>query len=322
MKVTKKIKFTYPFPNWPIDRQLPKKSMVLDNYEFFINDASCTDPDFWVIFDGLLRDEKANCKKDNTVFFTAEPPSFKKYNHDFLQQFGHVITCQRNINHPNIHYFHQGHPWFVGKSYDELISRIKIPKSKNISVITSDKQITDGHKKRFDFCHQLKEHFGDDVDLFGRGIKDFEDKWDVLAPYRYSVAIENEYLDDWFTEKLYDCFLAHTVPIYYGCPNLKEYFDPNSFSRININNIKESFAQVDRLLESRYEDYILPIEQAKIKYLNKYNLFFLIINKIEEIGQQQDSQESVILHTESFFEKKQSKFQIGQSILSLWNSIK
>ena len=66
----------------------------------------------------------------------------------------------------------------------------------------------------------LKKHFGDQIDLFGRGLNDFEDKWDVLANYKYTVAIENDFCDDWVTEKYFDCILSNTLPFYYGCPNL------------------------------------------------------------------------------------------------------
>jgi hypothetical protein len=39
----------------------------------------------------------------------------------------------------------------------------------------------------------------------------------------FSVAIEN--MDNWFTEKLLDCFLCGTVPIFYGTPNIGKWFN-------------------------------------------------------------------------------------------------
>ncbi|WP_420581906.1 glycosyltransferase family 10 domain-containing protein [Reichenbachiella sp.] len=315
MKEYKKIKFTFPFPKWPIERQLPNQSLVLGDYEFCINDPTCSHPDFWVVFDGLLADEVAHCNKENTIFFTAEPPTFKRYNHDFLQQFGHAITCQKEINHPSLHYYHQGHPWFVGKSYDELISLSEVPKNKNISIITSNKLITDGHKKRFEFCHRLKEHFGEAVDLYGRGIKDFEDKWEVLAPYRYSVAIENEYLDDWFTEKLYDCFLSLTVPIYYGCPNLEKYFDTKSILQIDVAKIDETIAQIENLIEvDRYDSYIPALKSARLKYLNQFNIFFLIISLVNELDSSNHSEEYTLYSENHWHKNKRSIFNKFKSI--------
>ena len=41
----------------------------------------------------------------------------------------------------------------------------------------------------------------------------------------FHVAIENVRQPHYFTEKLLDCFLTNTMPIYWGCPNIGAYFD-------------------------------------------------------------------------------------------------
>ena len=41
----------------------------------------------------------------------------------------------------------------------------------------------------------------------------------------YSVAIESSSEKDYFTEKLIDCLITKTIPIYWGCPNINDYFD-------------------------------------------------------------------------------------------------
>eukprot|EP00960_Hanusia_phi_P028820 747607-Hanusia_phi.AAC.5 len=42
------------------------------------------------------------------------------------------------------------------------------------------------------------------------------DKQVTLVPYMFSFAIENSRYDTYFTEKLIDCFITGTVPIYWG----------------------------------------------------------------------------------------------------------
>ena len=59
----------------------------------------------------------------------------------------------------------------------------------------------------------------------GRGYKPFELKQDGLLAYHYSVVIENVSESDYFTEKLLDCMLCGTLPIYYGPKNIGEYFN-------------------------------------------------------------------------------------------------
>ena len=65
---------------------------------------------------------------------------------------------------------------------------------------------------------------GIDADVIGRGYNSFEKKSDGLAPYRYSIVIENVRESSYFTEKLIDAFLTETVPIYWGAPNIGEFF--------------------------------------------------------------------------------------------------
>lgn len=41
----------------------------------------------------------------------------------------------------------------------------------------------------------------------------------------YSVVIESSSESNYFTEKLIDCLITKTIPVYWGCPNVSEYFD-------------------------------------------------------------------------------------------------
>lgn len=291
-----KVKLTFPYPEWDLLRQTPNSAGIWGDVKFYVN-QDIDECDYWFVFNHLLRDtESVRCPSQNVVLLTGEPHVIQKYNPSFLNQFARIVTCQREIKHPNVTYFHQGHPWFVGaryrnghylefsKGYDELIEKQHVTKTKKISVITSNKQFTDGHKRRYDFVMRLKEHFGDAIDLYGRGVKDFEDKWDVLADYKYSIAIENFVLDDWITEKLYDCFLAHTFPIYYGCPNLEKYFPGASFERIDIEKWDDSITTIEKILNQKnyYESRLPAVVNAKDQYLNRYNIFPLIVSLIKE----------------------------------------
>mgnify|MGYP006087097799 CR=1 FL=1 len=52
-----------------------------------------------------------------------------------------------------------------------------------------------------------------------------QEKVVALRSYSFHIAIENVRREGYFSEKLLDCFLTRTVPIYWGCPNIGEYFD-------------------------------------------------------------------------------------------------
>lgn len=92
------------------------------------------------------------------------------------------------------------------------------------SLIASAKAKQAGHKLRHDLVAWCRET-GQDVQIMGRGYKPFDRKSDGLAPYRYSIVIENCREQNYFSEKLIDALLCDTVPIYWGCPNIGDFFD-------------------------------------------------------------------------------------------------
>ncbi len=279
------VKLTFPH-EWPLFRQTPGGLGKWENYDFFLND-DIVECDFWVIFSKYnLKKTKAVCAKTNVIFMPCEAYSIERFSNRFLKQFAQIITCQTEIKHQNKALDLAGHPWFVGKSYDELIKLESVKKDKKISLITSNKVQTEGHRKRLDFANKLKDHFKDKIDLYGRGIRDFNDKWDVLAPYEFSIAIENDNCNDWLTEKFYDCHLAYTFPFYYGCPNAETYFDEKSFCRIDIDDFKNSVEIIENVLsiDNFYEENIQHLKTARELSLNKYNLFPLIVKYLEKMN--------------------------------------
>lgn len=238
--------------------------------------------DFYIVFEGLEKKEKILCPPANTIFVAAEPSSLKRYDESFLAQFATIITCQRGIRHGNICYNQPGHTWFIKKNYDELTQIASVRKSKLLSIVTSNKQESEGHRQRYEFCMKLKEYFGDSADLYGRGINEFEDKWDVLAPYKYSVAIENYIEPDWVTEKIGDCFLAHTFPFYYGAPNISKYYKEESFVSIDIDNFELSSRKIEEVVanEFHYKNSLSVLLDSKTRYLNNVSLVPMLHNFI------------------------------------------
>lgn len=52
-----------------------------------------------------------------------------------------------------------------------------------------------------------------------------EDSKNSLFNSMFHIAVENSFDTNYFTEKLVDCLMTYTVPIYMGCPNIADYFD-------------------------------------------------------------------------------------------------
>jgi hypothetical protein len=287
-----KVKITYPHPVEELQKQLPGKGF--SNISFSINPPEDnTRYDYWIVYNhlrgrisGKNKKETTICPKENTIFIAPEGHHIQSYFTRFCNQFAVIFTCQEEIaaRHPAAILHPPFTAWFVKKTYDELLNNDIVEKNKMISIITSNKVFTVGHRKRLDFVYALKKHFKDKIDLFGRGIKDFDDKWGVIAPYKYSVAIENAFSPDYFTEKLFDCYLSLTFPIYYGCPNVEDYFNDKSFARIDIDDLGESIKVIEKIIEdeTQYDHAFPELLKAKAATLSNQNIFNYLTRFIEE----------------------------------------
>jgi hypothetical protein len=98
-------------------------------------------------------------------------------------------------------------------------------KTKLVSMVTSGKTHTEQQKFRVNFANNHQ----DKIDLFG-GInpdRRIERKDVALNDYMFSIAIENDTSDTYFTEKILDCFATATIPVYKGTKNVCRYFNPD-----------------------------------------------------------------------------------------------
>jgi len=269
-------------PNYWL-RQTPDKSGIWGNCKF-VFDGRDRDFDYVVVYEGFLKD-KIDLVGDpeKTILITGEPPSVKNYNQKFLDQFGTVITTQEKIKHRNKILSHLSLSWLVGyqegkdsfeQSYDDLTKNPSPEKTKLISVICSNKAFTKGHRERIKFVEILKKHFGRRLDVYGRGFCELKDKWDAIAPYKYHIALENSFYPHYWSEKLADTYLSNTYPIYYGCPNVHDYFPTNSLTTIYIKKPKEAIKKIEEAIKNKsYERSQKAIASAKDLVLNKYNFF-------------------------------------------------
>lgn len=96
-----------------------------------------------------------------------------------------------------------------------------VEKTRNISLIASKKRDLFGHRLR----HMVADACHDKLDLYGHAYKHVPSKSEALLDYRFSVAIENSQFGGYFTEKILDCFINKTVPIYWGDPEIGRRFD-------------------------------------------------------------------------------------------------
>lgn len=141
-------------------------------------------------------------------------------------------------------------------------------KTRLISMIFSDKQWNGFHRLRHRVYEQYKNA---NIDFFGSGCDNrIEFKITALKDYRYSIVIENSDDPSYFTEKLLDCLLTGTIPVYKGTKTIGEFFnldgiitfeDPENLETILPTLTEDLYQQKLDVLKENFETakkYMFP----------------------------------------------------------------
>ncbi|MDC0857252.1 glycosyltransferase family 10, partial [Rickettsiales bacterium] len=161
------------------------------------------------------------------------------------------------------------------------------------------------HSARYHFCIALKRHFKDKIDIFGSGHNQINTKTDAILPYKYHIAIENQSLYNVITEKLYDPFLGLAYPIYFGAPNIEQFFHKNSLTNINIFDFKSSVETIESVISSNlWEENQQYLIESKNKVLDDYSIFARIAKICDLHPSDIDNKDNVTLYPRSNFKKK------------------
>lgn len=183
----------------------------------------------------------------------------------FHRRFFRVLTKNRRLfaSIPNARLF------VFGSTFIPEPDRVETRKTRPASLIASAKRDWEGHRLR----HLIVDHIrssGLDVDIMGRGYRPFADKADGLAPYRYSVVIENTREPSYFTEKLVDALLCNTVPIYWGAPDIAEFFDVSGM--ILCQTAADIQAALTHMSEADYENRATAIAENRRRAIHYADL--------------------------------------------------
>lgn len=286
-------------------------------YKFFINKIDET-PDFIVVKGkGIDVEKYVDVPKERTMLVTCEPYGIVGYPRGYCDQFGTVLSCQpelkvsttsgtRLVNTPAVLPWYAGAVFRNGKGVPTMnredLQHATPEKTKFMSVITTKKAFTKGHVDRLRFIKKLKEYYGDKVDIYGYGFKDFEDKWEVIAPYKYHIVIENSTCDFYWTEKLADCYLGGAYPLYHGCTNISDYFPQGSFLPVDIRDFNGFVKAVERAeREQLFENRGELLSEAKQLVLGKHNMFNMIAAAFDAIEDTAVAGKALLKPASAFF---------------------
>ncbi len=264
--------------------QFPNKKSHWGDCEFIFT-LEERNYDWLVVIDDISREisappENLACADQHTLLVTTEPPTITRYGRAFTGQFAHVLTSQdeQSLPHPNRIHSHTGNLWFNGHDFDEIQKIDFYEKSANVSTVCSSKrQKHTIHNDRYEFTQRLKQQLPQ-LEIFGHGVHFIEHKYEALDRYRFHLAIENHVATHHWTEKLADPFLSGAIPIYYGCPNIGDYFPSDSYLPIDINKPDEALHSIKELISdsNNYKQRLDALKEAQRLILYEYNLMAML----------------------------------------------
>lgn len=186
---------------------------------------------------------------------------FKKHALVEYKKFDAILTYDEELlDLPNAYFMPFGTTWVSDFNFAQ-------PKKFQISHLTGFKEITAGHilRKKIHYKQQAitipKDFY---ISQYGGVENAFENKIlgeskNPLFDSQFHICIENSKQKNFFTEKLIDCFITKTVPIYYGCENIHDFFDTQGM--LIVSDLKEAIATCNSITENTYAQMLPYIER-------------------------------------------------------------
>ncbi|RDU67134.1 hypothetical protein CQA53_02465 [Helicobacter didelphidarum] len=256
------------------------KYFLWDRYNFGLDIHFYTDNDIFQTMGGGI--------KKFALF--GEPRSInKKIYAEILKsqglaaEFTSILTHDEEIlnKYPNAMLICGSSPWCYLESgdprtYNEKKFEIK---NKEVSMIISGKNFTPLHKIRNTIADNLKNNTA--VDLFGAYVnKGIQYSSEALDTYRYHIAIENQQSEYYFTEKILNCFISMSVPIYLGATRIGKFFNTDGIIQISPNDINNLDNIIKTCNEKDYQSRLSAIIDNYERSLHYLNIDDILYEKL------------------------------------------
>ena len=176
----------------------------------------------------------------------------------------------------NVHSFSFAELWIE-------TDNLKLPdfsEKHGISLIASLKNDLEGHKLRHKLISFDISHNNQLLTPLGRAYEKFNDMVTALAPFRYSVVIENCSEPHYFTEKISNCLACKTIPIYWGHQSVKQYFDTSNW--LFFNDLEEGYEKIKFASSGEHVVYQDKIHENYVQATSYKNLYKRMAEKITE----------------------------------------
>ena len=273
-------------------QQTPNSSLSWDN---IIGVDNIKDADYYIILDDPPRDINLSMlDPEKIIFLQREPDHVKNYRRPIEAK--HVYTYDNHLTYAL---------WWIKKPFQELRD-LKYPEKikfnqneQSVTCILTNKRITYGQRLRLDFAKKVSQTLKNRVHYYGNSLANEgfgssfmgglplsgppkRCKYDGLIPYSYSISLENGKLKN-FCTRVWEPFLCWTMPIYWGCPNIEDFYPEDSYHTIDIERPDEAIKELaDIIRRPITKRNIEAMRHARELVMHKYNIWAFLQEIINE----------------------------------------
>jgi hypothetical protein len=213
-------------------------------------------------------------KHSNTrnIYIQLEPDAIRPVESkiiSYANQYDFILTFNENIlkQCPNAYKYLFG----MTRILPEDVNSINITNKKFIiTSITNDKLMTVGHHFRHTIFYNQEKILSIPKCFYrstdSKNLPEIHNnprlpaeesrKIELFQESQFSLVIENSRQTHYFTEKLCDCLITKTIPVYYGCPNISEYFDTSGWIILENESMDELIKKLYTLTPEYYMNHI------------------------------------------------------------------
>ena len=228
---------------------------------------------------------KAILLNKKIIYIQFEPPVVMSIhstkNMKKLAQIFDVVLTWNDDLVDNIKFF----KFYFPVPKNELINSIPY-KSKKLLVNISGFKIStypnELYSKRIEAIKYFEENAKDQFDLFGIGWdKSFfpsyrgkiENKLEILKKYKFSVCYENmNNINGLISEKIFDCFFARCIPIFWGAENISDYIPSDCYiDKRKFTTYESLYLYILQMTEEQYNSRLQSIDMyLKSEYFMQF----------------------------------------------------
>lgn len=203
--------------------------------------------------------------KEKLILFVFEPYLLNSRYYDLYAK---VYTWDDRLI-DNVKFFRFNYPYLM--PFEK--SPIPFEEKKLCSIVTLN-----WNEYRLDLFRFFEKNYPFALDLYGRPPRNLEkksmykgqipggpvskEKIETLKNYRFAICFEHTVgLDGYITEKIFACFAAGCIPIYWGAPNIEKYIPKKCFIDYrDFKSDRELYSFISSMTEKKHQEYITAIQ--------------------------------------------------------------